>query len=381
MREYAAGVVIAIVIVALVLYVRNRIDRLHARALRPQPGVRRTAARPTVARPAGSAYTVAPPLPPAPRPAAHAPVVPSAPKPAPAPPLDPHDPLVRRYNDVTALLALAFVAVDALPSRLDDRVAMRAMALVIERTLREIREGLPISNPGARTAFSTQLDKLDRQITSLRTSAQSIIASYASLQELSVRLPHLAADLQPQLAALAHAATYPLVWSASGPIITAAIQLIGRLPQPDEIRSYDDLKRQLHLARGLLSDLEDGQRGISIAGEQRARLLALLDHPELAIQPEWLRAITLLTTRSRALGAPVHAGDDQLTALRHDADALLERRHRLFVDLESDDHGGYRLVEDRLSQLVDAATTIQQDVRSLSRRARALVEAQRRVPA
>jgi hypothetical protein len=378
MREYATGIVIAIVIIALVLYVQNRVDRMHARALRPQPGVRRPAARQTVTRPIESPRTAAPLVPPAPRPTVRAPAVPPASKTTAAPPLDPLDPLVRRYNDVTALLALAFVAVDGLPSTLDDRVAMRTMAMVIELTLKEIRQGLPTSNPGARTAYATQLDKLDRQITSLRVSAQNIATSYASLQELLARLPYLAGEVLQQLDALAHAAAYPLVWSASKPIITAAIQLIGRLPQPYEICSYDDLKRQLHLARGLLSDLEDGQRAAATSGEQHTRLLALLAHPELAVQPEWLRAITLLTTRSHALGAPVRtAGDDQLAALRHDANALLERRRSLFVDLELDDHGGYRLTEDRLPQLIDEATTIQQEVHSLSRRARALVAAQR----
>ncbi len=110
----------------------------------------------------------------------------------------------------------------------------------------------------------------------------------------------------------------------------------------------------------------------------RTKLLAMLESPELAEQPEWHRAIMLLSQRSRAVGAPAGAdGDHQIATLRHDADSLLDRRRALFVGMEPVATGGYRLDEGRLEAIVDEGAAIQREVRALWRRARALAAASR----
>jgi hypothetical protein len=250
--------------------------------------------------------------------------------------------------------------------------------MAAQTELSQLQRSLPVSNFGARSVLFRQLDELPQQFARLRDGAQLISVSYASYVQLVEHLRTEAASLRRDLDALAQQAIYPLAWPRTGPISTQAIRLIARLPQPAQLTRDDALKQQLHRARGLLNDMEAGRRAVAAAHARRTTLLAMLDNPELAEQPEWHRAIVLLSQRSRAVGAPAPTDDDQqLAALRHDADTLLDRRRALFAGMEPLGPGGYRIDEDQLESIVDTGTAIQQDVHILWQRARALAAARR----
>jgi hypothetical protein len=295
----------------------------------------------------------------------------------PAPP-DPNDPLVRRYAEVAALVEPMFSAIDVLPESFRERVAMRVVAMAAQNELSQLRRSLPVSNFGARSILFRKLEEIAQQFAGLHASAQIIAGNYASYAQLIEQLRTDAPLLRQDLDALAQEDAYPLAWPRTGPISLQAIRMITLLAQPAQLNSDDVLKEQFRRARGLLKDIEAGQRAIAAAHAQRTKLLAILESPELTEQPEWHRAIMLLSQRSRAVGAPAGDNDDhQMTALRHDADSLLERRRALFVGMDPVAIRGYRLDEGRLEAIVDEGAAIQRDVRALWQRARALAAASR----
>ena len=396
MSSYVIPIALVVLIVALGFYLPKVIDRQAAQARQRELSRARQRATPAgVAPPVVTPRPTPPPRSAAPSPSDHQPASPRSVAPSPpvqvsaAPPqrraapiaLDPSDPLAARYGEVTALLQSTLAHIDTLPETLNDRAAMRAMALVAELSLQELRPGLATTNPGARAALSTRMDKLYRQAISLRGHAQGLAGSYAAFGEIRATLQSRAAVLQRNLDAQVQQASYPLAMSYSGPVSIAAIGLAQRLPQPSEVRTYEDVKRQLSRARGLFSDIESGQRALDEATRQRRRLLELLASPALAEQPEWHHAIGILIQRERALGAPPAGDGAGLAALRAEADVLLARRHALFANLAPSDDGSCRLDEQQLPRLTEEAEAITSAVRDLSRRARAAVVLLRRVSA
>jgi hypothetical protein len=174
-----------------------------------------------------------------------------------------------------------FSAIDALPESFRERVAMRAVAMAAQNELSQLRRSLSVSNFGARSVLFREFDELAQQFAGLHASAQIIAGSYASYVQLIEQLRTDASLLQ-DLDALAQEAVYPLAWPLTGPISRQATRMIARLSQPAQINSDDALKGQFRRARGLLKDIEAGQRAVAAAHDQRTKLLAMLDSPELA---------------------------------------------------------------------------------------------------
>lgn len=224
MSEHDLSIILIVVALALGLYLWSIHQRLDDRTSRSDSRPLRTA--PRRVRPPMEPHVppiVAPvPREPTPSPETTAPVLPP----------DPNDPLVRRYAEVAGLVDPTFVAVNALPESLNDRVAMRAVSMAAQNELNTIRHALPADNLRSQSVLFRQLDQLAQQFASLRANAQTIAASYASYVQLTQQLRIGANALRQDLDALEQQDPYPLTWSHTGPVSTQAIQLAERLPPP-----------------------------------------------------------------------------------------------------------------------------------------------------
>lgn len=284
----------------------------------------------------------------------------------PVPP-DPH--LRQQYDQVRALLAEAQLATQTVSPALHERVVMAAVCQAVDELLAEMKPSLASTVLATQMQLRKKLTRCDARLTSLREHVQHVVSSSTRLADLDTQLRTDGAHLEQQLDTLAQTPQYPVVWDDTGVISRLALNQMRHLPPVSTARDHDDLKRLIHLRRGVLKDIAQGLQAVRATAAQRERLVSLLRQPEFAEPPQWHRGIITLCQRTRAIN------EAERQRLRERADALLQRRQAWLGAAELVSGAG-RLSEQRLPALVEHAEVLQRDIQALWTAARALATKQ-----
>lgn len=233
--------------------------------------------------------------------------------------------------------------------------------------LNSARNALFSRDPQVRLAQAQKLRTARVRLEAIQHSAIAIANEVHRLAEFQPRLLAEARAVVAALTTVEQAAVMPVQLPQHAPIVRAAAWEIQRLAEQQPSGSSDEMRQRHNRLLGLERDIIAGKAAINHVDALRTTLLDLLSQPELAVDPAWLDAIAALCRIRQTSDDPTRT--QRLAALHASADELQRRLHLL--------HDGalqaqVPLDESRLLALVAEARAIQDAVRTLWQRARAV---------
>ncbi|NJN18317.1 MAG: hypothetical protein HC822_19700 [Oscillochloris sp.] len=311
---------------------------------------------------------------------------PLAPEAIPAPP--PATPQKKRdlplSPELSAALATAtqeLTATDAaiqhLPPHLRERVTMRAEMMAVEHVIERLRYQAQAGG-SLHGSLAVEMQRATDRLKRIRVDATRIAEEVETLAVVQYELARDSAALHATLEQLSRHALVSIAWGELVRNSIAALAVVEQQQAIEPTGSYDVLKRELLRARGLLSDISEGRRYVVEVQAQHAALCTVLERPELAVDPAWYQAFQRIRPQTRAVGqAAVPPQNTALTELLTEADALIDRRRRLFQAGTLLPDGAVRIPDHAAEPALREAQAIQRTALSLVQRARALAAARR----
>ncbi len=200
-------------------------------------------------------------------------------------------------------------------------------------------------------------------------TAAIINKEHTRLSELNDQLHADIANLGRMLEALEQNPEIPLVLTHQRSLIRETVMRANMMAQSPAPTNHDALRRMLRAARALADDVASRREALAHLGEQQRTLIRLLRRLEFSGEPEWHRAIRILSRRSIVIDAATAA------TLAKDADQLVARLQALHQEISALQTAA--LDEAGLLRLAQEASVIEIAIQDIWKRARIIVQAHR----
>ncbi len=277
--------------------------------------------------------------------------------------------LDRRIDALAAQLERARDALSALPATFDDYYTLNAECLAADQALRNAQTARQTSHTDTCAMHVLEVQRMHARVVRVVETAAIINKEHTRLSELNDQLHADIANLGRMLEALEQNPEIPLVLTHQRSLIRETVMRANMMAQSPAPTNHDALRRMLRAARALADDVASRREALAHLGEQQRTLIRLLRRLEFSGEPEWHRAIRILSRRSIVIDAATAA------TLAKDADQLVARLQALHQEISALQTAA--LDEAGLLRLAQEASVIEIAIQDIWKRARIIVQAHR----